>query len=86
MFDLLELHGDEVQFNVVDCDVRPNNSSGAQFSRVHFELKSKDKAALQSLMALITKAVEVTPKAEGVLHVLEDVRLSIYYTTLHCIT
>lgn len=75
VLDLLERHGDNVEFNVVNCDVRPNNSGGAQFSRVRFDLKSPNKAALQAVMTEITAAVEKTPKAEGVINVTEDVRI-----------
>lgn len=73
MLDLLEQQADKVEFSVVNCDVRPNNSGGAQFSRVRFDLKSQDKAALQAVMAQMTKAVDSTPKAEGVINIKEDV-------------
>jgi hypothetical protein len=41
VLDLLEASAKEVEFDVANCDVRPNNSGGAQFSRVALELKSE---------------------------------------------
>jgi hypothetical protein len=41
VLDLLEASSKEVPFTVSNCDVRPNNSSGAQYSRVALELTSE---------------------------------------------
>lgn len=71
VLDLLETHAaltspsKQVDFTVANCDVRPNNSSGAQFSRVRLELKAREQGALQDVMDLIQAAVDKTPKAEG---------------------
>jgi hypothetical protein len=46
VLDLLEASSKEVPFTVSNCDVRPNNSSGAQYSRVALELTSEGRCAL----------------------------------------
>jgi hypothetical protein len=46
VLDLLEASSKEVPFTVSNCDVRPNNSSGAQYSRVALELTSEGMCGL----------------------------------------
>jgi hypothetical protein len=46
VLDLLEASSKEVPFTVSNCDVRPNNSSGAQYSRVALELTSEGMCVL----------------------------------------
>ena len=80
VLDLLEAHASDsatgklADFTVANCDVRPNNSSGAQFSRVRLELKAKDEAALKEVLGLIQAAVDKTPKAEGTLEVTQKMQ------------
>lgn len=54
-------------------DVRPNNSSGAQFSRVRLQLKAREEGPLLEVMDMINAAVAKTPEAEGTVVTTEKV-------------
>jgi hypothetical protein len=58
VLDLLEASAKEVPFSVVNCDVRPNNSSGAQYSRMALELRSEGKEGGQGKIMVVLVMTE----------------------------
>ena len=73
MLDLLE-RDELVEYNITNCDVRPNKSGGAQFSRVQLELKGADAKRVSAMAELITSTVLKHPAAEGDVNVTEKVK------------
>jgi hypothetical protein len=66
--------GRRIEFSVTNCDVRANNSGSAQYSRVMLDLKGRDAARVKEVAALISSAVDKNTKAEGMVHITEEVR------------
>jgi alpha-aminoadipic semialdehyde synthase len=72
VLDLLE-HDEQVEYTITNCDVRPNNTSGAQYSRVQLELKGNDLNRVGAMADTITAAVSKTPRAEGTVNITDKV-------------
>jgi hypothetical protein len=72
VLDLLE-HDELVEYSIANCDVRPNKSSAAQYSRVQLELKGADLNRVAAMADKITAAVSKHPKAEGSVNVTDKV-------------
>ncbi len=72
VLDLLE-KDELVEYSIANCDVRPNKSAGAQFSRVQLDLKGADTKRVSAMAELITQTVTKHPKAEGSINITEKV-------------
>lgn len=72
VLDVLESNHHDVNFSVVNCEVRPNTSAGAQHSRVVLHMSCNDSTKLGAVAETVKKIVESNPKAEGVVNVLNE--------------
>lgn len=72
VLDLLENSHSDVNFTVVNCEVRPNTSAGAQHSRVVLQMSSTDTAKLQAVADKVRQLVVSNPKAQGEVNVLTE--------------
>lgn len=65
VLDHLEHNHEIVNFSIVNCQVRPNHSGGAQHSRILLQLSSNDEKILNQVSDAITNMIEKHPLAEG---------------------
>lgn len=72
VLDILEDSHNEVNFTVVNCEVRPNTSAGAQHSRIVLNMSSSDKDKLLQVAENVKTVVESNPKAEGEVKLLDE--------------
>lgn len=73
MLDTLELDH-EVNFSIVNCEVRPNTSAGAKHSRFLIQLSGSDPAKVKKMAETVRDMVVNHPFAEGSVHIHSDVR------------
>lgn len=73
MLDNLELDH-EVNFSIINCEVRPNTSAGAKHSRFLIQLSGSDPNKVKNVAENIRNLVVSHPFAEGSVHIQSDVR------------
>jgi hypothetical protein len=74
VLDILENNHSDVNFSIVNTEVRPNTSAGAQHSRIVLQMSSFDEAKLKLVADNVKKVVVSNPKAEGEVNVVSEVR------------
>jgi hypothetical protein len=77
VLDTLEVDHD-VNFSIVNCEVRPNSTNGAQHSRILLRITGSDAEKVRLTAEAVSKMVKKHPRAEGEVNVLEEVSLCFF--------